>query len=107
MTKLLSLATVRTGKDLPDPIICSFATELSSFGFFQRPVSIIKFVMQWTDDGQTCGGQKKKMMNKGKTIILWTCHLKKNACQNQGPDRELTWKNEMKDETLLQLLRGG
>ena len=42
MTKLLSIATVRTGNDLPDPIVCSFATELSSFGFFQRPVSSIK-----------------------------------------------------------------
>ena len=38
--KLLALSTVRTGNELPDPIIACFEAELSSFGFFQRPVSI-------------------------------------------------------------------
>jgi hypothetical protein len=39
MVKVLSLAVVRTGSELPEPIICTLGTELSSFGFFQRPVS--------------------------------------------------------------------
>lgn len=41
MVKLLALSTVRTGNELPDPVICSFAAELSSFGFFQRTVGIL------------------------------------------------------------------
>jgi hypothetical protein len=40
MVKLLALSTIRTGSELPDPVICSFAAELSSFGFFQRTVGI-------------------------------------------------------------------
>ena len=40
--KLLALSTVRTGNELPDPIIGCFEAELSSFGFFQRPVSTVQ-----------------------------------------------------------------
>ena len=40
--KLLSLATVRTGNEIPDPIVCAMSSELSSFGFFQRPVSRVE-----------------------------------------------------------------
>ena len=43
--KLLALSTVRTGNELPDPIIACFEAELSSFGFFQRPVSIVQVVL--------------------------------------------------------------
>jgi hypothetical protein len=39
MVKVLAIAVVRTGTELPEPITCSMGTELSSFGFFQRPVS--------------------------------------------------------------------
>lgn len=39
MVKVLAIAVVRTGTELPDPITCSMGSELSSFGFFQRPVS--------------------------------------------------------------------
>jgi hypothetical protein len=42
--KLLSLATVRTGNEIPDPIVCAMSSELSSFGFFQRPVSRVELV---------------------------------------------------------------
>jgi hypothetical protein len=38
MVKILGLAIVRTGNDIPEPIPCTLATDLSSFGFFQRPV---------------------------------------------------------------------
>jgi hypothetical protein len=38
MVKVLALAMVRTGTELPEPIMCTLGTELSSFGFFQRPV---------------------------------------------------------------------
>jgi acetylglutamate synthase len=38
MVKILSLGVVRCGNDIPDPIICTLGTELSSFGFFQKPV---------------------------------------------------------------------
>jgi len=41
MVKVLALAVVRTGTELPEPITCAMSTELSSFGFFQRPVSNI------------------------------------------------------------------
>lgn len=40
MVKILGLAIVRTGNDIPDPIPCTMATDLSSFGFFQRPVRL-------------------------------------------------------------------
>lgn len=40
--KILSLATVRTGNEIPDPIVCAMSSELSSFGFFQRPVSRVE-----------------------------------------------------------------
>jgi hypothetical protein len=40
MVKILGLAVVRTGNDLPEPIPCTLATDLSSFGFFQRPVRL-------------------------------------------------------------------
>lgn len=42
MVKLLSIAVVRTGNDIPDPVVVTLGTELSSYGFFQRPVSEIK-----------------------------------------------------------------
>lgn len=41
MVKILALSVVRSATELPDPVICSMATELSSFGFFQRPVSFL------------------------------------------------------------------
>lgn len=56
--KLLSLATVRTGTELPDPVICCLGTELSSYGFFQRPTLkemlsfLTKTFMKRTDPGQ-------------------------------------------------------
>jgi len=36
--KIVGIAVVRTGKDLNEPIPLTFATDLSSFGFFQRQV---------------------------------------------------------------------
>jgi hypothetical protein len=53
MVKLLALAVVRTGNELPDPIVCSFSTELSSFGFFQRPVSAIDTEHEMTGQDRT------------------------------------------------------
>jgi len=56
--KLLSLATVRTGNELPDPIVCCMSSELSSFGFFQRPTikEMLSFLtrtfIKRTDPGQ-------------------------------------------------------
>ena len=41
MVKILGLAVVRSGNDIPDPIPCTMATDLSSFGFFQRPVRVL------------------------------------------------------------------
>ena len=38
--KIVGLAIVRTGSDLNEPIPLTVATELSSFGFFQRQVSL-------------------------------------------------------------------
>ena len=43
--KVLGLAVVRTGKDLEDPIPMSVATDLSSFGFFQRQVRLLLFAV--------------------------------------------------------------
>ena len=43
MVKILGLAVVRSGNDIPEPIPCTMATDLSSFGFFQRPVSSSKY----------------------------------------------------------------
>jgi len=56
--KLLALAAVRTGNEIPDPIICSLGTELSSYGFFQRPTLkemlsfLTKTFMKRTEPGQ-------------------------------------------------------
>mmetsp|Transcript_18567 Transcript_18567/g.40430 ORF Transcript_18567/g.40430 Transcript_18567/m.40430 type:complete len:201 (+) Transcript_18567:109-711(+) len=56
--KLLSLATVRTGNELEDPIICCMSSELSSFGFFQRPTIkemlgfLTRTFMKRTEPGQ-------------------------------------------------------
>jgi hypothetical protein len=36
--KIVGLAIVRTGSDLNEPVPLTVATELSSFGFFQRQV---------------------------------------------------------------------
>ena len=41
MVKVLSLGIVNTTA-APDPIITTLATELSSFGFFQRPVRYLR-----------------------------------------------------------------
>ena len=37
--KVVGIAVVRTGSDLEDPIPLTVASDLSSFGFFQRQVS--------------------------------------------------------------------
>jgi len=56
--KLLSLATVRTGNEIPDPIVCCMSSELSSFGFFQRPTIkemlgfLTRTFMKRTEPGQ-------------------------------------------------------
>mmetsp|Transcript_14626 Transcript_14626/g.30245 ORF Transcript_14626/g.30245 Transcript_14626/m.30245 type:complete len:201 (-) Transcript_14626:175-777(-) len=56
--KLLSLATVRTGNEIPDPIVCTMGSELSSFGFFQRPTIkemlgfLTRTFMKRTEPGQ-------------------------------------------------------
>ena len=39
MVKIVGLAIVRTGTDIDEPVPCTVANDLSSFGFFQRPVS--------------------------------------------------------------------
>mmetsp|Transcript_22973 Transcript_22973/g.37300 ORF Transcript_22973/g.37300 Transcript_22973/m.37300 type:complete len:202 (-) Transcript_22973:340-945(-) len=69
MVKLLSLATVRTGNELPDPIICSFATELSSFGFFQRPTvkEMISFLTK-TFIKRTEPGQRQSITHEGYVV---------------------------------------
>ena len=36
--KIVGIAVVRTGQDLTEPIPVTVANDLSSFGFFQRPV---------------------------------------------------------------------
>lgn len=37
--KVVGIAVVRTGSDLSEPIPLTVASDLSSFGFFQRQVS--------------------------------------------------------------------
>jgi len=49
--KIVGLAVVRVGKDLNDPIPMSVATDLSSFGFFQRQVGRS---LQWHCDPGCC-----------------------------------------------------
>jgi hypothetical protein len=39
--KVISIAIVRTGSDLNEPIPLSITNDLSTFGFFQRQVNII------------------------------------------------------------------
>jgi hypothetical protein len=38
--KVISIAIVRTGSDLNEPIPLSITNDLSTFGFFQRQVNI-------------------------------------------------------------------
>jgi hypothetical protein len=42
MVQILALSIVRTGDELPEAVVCSLATELSSFGYFQRSVGIMR-----------------------------------------------------------------
>jgi hypothetical protein len=39
--KVISIAIVRTGSDLNDPIPLSVTNDLSTFGFFQRQVCVL------------------------------------------------------------------
>lgn len=48
--KVVGIAVVRTGSDLPDPIPINVASDLSSFGFFQRQVR-----SKNVDDNETMG----------------------------------------------------
>ena len=72
--KLLSLATVRTGNELEDPIICCMSSELSSFGFFQRPVS--KSCKQVRLDGELQTRSGIAIAMKSNRFETFGCRLK-------------------------------
>ena len=49
MTKVVGIAIVRTGADLNEPIPVVMASDLASFGFFQRQVGLSRLVVgHWT-----------------------------------------------------------
>ncbi|KAG7352516.1 synaptobrevin [Nitzschia inconspicua] len=69
MVKLLALSTVRTGNELPDPVICSFAAELSSFGFFQRTtVKEMMAMLTKTFLKRTQAGQRQSVSHEGYVV---------------------------------------
>jgi hypothetical protein len=51
--KVISIAIVRTGSDLNEPIPLSVTNDLSSFGFFQRQVRSIELA-EVGDSGCAC-----------------------------------------------------
>ena len=53
MTKIVGIAILRAGKDLPDPIPISMACDLASYGYFQRQVGLEKNFSINTDYGST------------------------------------------------------
>jgi len=67
--KLLALSTVRTGNELPDPIIACFEAELSSFGFFQRPTikEMLSFLTK-TFMKRTEPGQRQSITHEGYVV---------------------------------------
>eukprot|EP00934_Nitzschia_sp_Nitz4_P009001 Nitzschia sp. Nitz4//scaffold52_size167869//15149//15885//NITZ4_002256-RA/size167869-snap-gene-0.219-mRNA-1//-1//CDS//3329553975//8991//frame0 len=69
MVKVLSLAVVRTATELPDPIICSFGTELNSFGYFQR--STVKEMLNFLSKTflkRTEPGQRQSITHEGYVV---------------------------------------
>ena len=67
--KLLSLATVRTGNEIPDPIVCTMGSELSSFGFFQRPVSRVEPFSSSASCGYEYRNRKRGTKQNGKVYL--------------------------------------
>ena len=50
--KVVGIAVVRTGSDLSEPIPLTTASDLSSFGFFQRQVRGRVFVKRRVEDNE-------------------------------------------------------
>jgi len=67
--KIVGLAVVRVGKDLNDPIPMSVATDLSSFGFFQRQsVKEMLMFLTKTFTKRTEPGQRQSITHEGYVV---------------------------------------
>jgi hypothetical protein len=102
--KLLSLATVRTGNEIPDPIVCAMSSELSSFGFFQRPVSRVELVSSLRRIGGTSIeieiGTTERSRNWSELKSNW-CIASRRFCWklNVGP-----WKKDSDRRQLFEYI---
>jgi len=69
MVKVLGIAIVRTGNDIPDAIPITMATDLSSFGFFQRPTvkEMLTFLTK-TFSKRTEPGQRQSITHEGYVV---------------------------------------
>lgn len=76
MVKVLSIGIVRTGTELPEPIICTLATDLSSFGFFQRPVSF-KVILG-------CAESVRELCRILRTVFVWNFRRQKKKATKKN-----------------------
>mmetsp|Transcript_14906 Transcript_14906/g.42167 ORF Transcript_14906/g.42167 Transcript_14906/m.42167 type:complete len:202 (+) Transcript_14906:120-725(+) len=69
MVKVLAISIVRTGDDIPDPVPMTLATDLSSFGFFQRPTvkEMLTFLTK-TFTKRTEPGQRQSITHEGYVV---------------------------------------
>jgi len=67
--KIVGISVVRTGSDLPEPILLSVANDLSSFGFFQRPsVKEMLTFLTKTFTKRTEPGQRQSITHEGYVV---------------------------------------
>lgn len=71
--KIVGLAILRTGSDIPDPIPLTMASDLSSFGFFQRQgVKEMLTFFSKTFSKRTLPGQRQSITHESYVVHCYT-----------------------------------